>query len=572
MPTLVYKKNVLSGSSIGLAKEFNSTNSELKAASAKLLDEVKNDLDEVEENLAKEIAEQAYIHPTTSGYKHIPTGGKKGNILKWDEDGTAVWEDDISQYEMDGFLSRNLFDSKTAIPVNARFDGNVVYNSITDTKDYFHFAVQAYNGTGTRIYQHTKVTSTGRVHITCDTSSADAITHIYIKHVGTNQDLGIIVPFTYKGIFTVSINVLSLNPIVVDGIVFDNIQIEKGDKVTPYRKPAISNVDITNKLGNVRYIPMELGTLTWAEGELYATSDRIRSVSYISVLPNSKYVIRKINNNDLWVAGFSEIGKLITDKTVTYLGWLCGTTDSQAVFTTSPTTRYIKFTCGTADLENNANLSIELLDIGDGIVTLAEDVNDINARLVNFSKSGSGAKAGLVPAPSTTAGTTKYLREDGTWQVPPDNNTVYSHPTTSGNKHIPAGGSSGQILRWGSDGTAVWGADNNTTYSAATQSANGLMSAADKKKLDGIATSANAYTHPTTAGNKHIPAGGSSGQILRWSADGTAVWGADNNTTYSVATQSANGLMSAADKKKVDGLGTQCTYSLSGTTLTITTK
>lgn len=62
------------------------------------------------------------------------------------------------------------------------------------------------------------------------------------------------------------------------------------------------------------------------------------------------------------------------------------------------------------------------------------------------------------------------------------------------------------------------------------------------------------YTHPTTAGNKHIPAGGSSGQILRWSADGTAVWGADNNTTYSDATQSVHGLMTAADKKKLDDL------------------
>jgi hypothetical protein len=92
----------------------------------------------------------------------------------------------------------------------------------------------------------------------------------------------------------------------------------------------------------------------------------------------------------------------------------------------------------------------------------------------------------------------------------------------------------------------------NTTYSAATTSAAGLMSAADKTKLDGIATGANAYSHPTTSGNKHIPAGGSSGQILRWSSDGTAVWGNDNNTTYSNATQSAAGLMSAADKTKVD--------------------
>lgn len=43
---------------------------------------------------------------------------------------------------------------------------------------------------------------------------------------------------------------------------------------------------------------------------------------------------------------------------------------------------------------------------------------DTNTTYSNFVKSGSGAKAGLVPAPSTTAGTTKYLREDGTWQTP----------------------------------------------------------------------------------------------------------------------------------------------------------
>ena len=72
----------------------------------------------------------------------------------------------------------------------------------------------------------------------------------------------------------------------------------------------------------------------------------------------------------------------------------------------------------------------------------------------------------------------------------------------------------------------------DTTYENATQSSNGLMSASDKTKLDGIENGANNYVHPTTAGNKHIPDGGSTGQILRWSASGTAVWGDDNNTTY----------------------------------------
>lgn len=40
--------------------------------------------------------------------------------------------------------------------------------------------------------------------------------------------------------------------------------------------------------------------------------------------------------------------------------------------------------------------------------------------------------------------------------------TVYTHPTTSGNKHIPSGGSSGQILRWSADGTATWGKENSS--------------------------------------------------------------------------------------------------------------
>ena len=94
----------------------------------------------------------------------------------------------------------------------------------------------------------------------------------------------------------------------------------------------------------------------------------------------------------------------------------------------------------------------------------------------------------------------------------------------------------------------------DTTYELATTTSNGLMSSSDKVKLNNIEEGANKYIHPTTAGYKHIPSGGSSGQILRWSADGTAVWGEDKDTTYSPATQSANGLMSATDKTKLDGI------------------
>ncbi len=64
--------------------------------------------------------------------------------------------------------------------------------------------------------------------------------------------------------------------------------------------------------------------------------------------------------------------------------------------------------------------------------------------------------------------------------------TVYTHPTGSGNRHIPSGGKNGQILKFGADGTAVWEDEKDTTYGEATTSEAGLMSASDKQALDSL--------------------------------------------------------------------------------------
>lgn len=87
--------------------------------------------------------------------------------------------------------------------------------------------------------------------------------------------------------------------------------------------------------------------------------------------------------------------------------------------------------------------------------------DDSDTTYSNFVKSGAGAKAGLVPAPSTTAGTSKYLREDGTWQTPPDTNTTYAVMTgatvsaagKSGLVPAPGKGKSNAVLK--GDGTWV---------------------------------------------------------------------------------------------------------------------
>lgn len=153
----------------------------------------------------------------------------------------------------------------------------------------------------------------------------------------------------------------------------------------------------------------------------------------------------------------------------------------------------------------------------------ALDNKAANKDMTGASDSGAGTH-GLVPAPGVGS-QEKYLRGDGTWQTPPD-----------------------------------------TKYGNATGSNAGLMSATDKTKLDGIATGANKYVHPTTAGNKHIPSGGSAGQFLKWSADGTAVWANDNDTKYGIANASTAGLVKSAtgtNQVGVDGSGVMTVSSLS---------
>lgn len=122
--------------------------------------------------------------------------------------------------------------------------------------------------------------------------------------------------------------------------------------------------------------------------------------------------------------------------------------------------------------------------------------------------------------------------------------TVYTHPTTSGNKHIPSGGSSGQILRWSADGTAAWGADNNTTYSDATQSTHGLMTAADKKKLDGMDLS------------KYLPkSGGVMTGDIDMQANKRDILVGTHKASYNNGTPIVGGIIDT-DKKLVDMLPT----------------
>lgn len=140
-----------------------------------------------------------------------------------------------------------------------------------------------------------------------------------------------------------------------------------------------------------------------------------------------------------------------------------------------------------------------------GVATLIKP-SDIGAAASSHTHgSATTSAAGFLP--KLGGGTTNFLRADGTWAKPPDTNTTYSNmsgATTSaagkaGLVPAPSAGAATRYLR--SDGTWSIPPDTNTTYSAATTSAAGLMSAADKVKLNGIATGAQVNTITGIKGN-----------------------------------------------------------------------
>jgi len=97
--------------------------------------------------------------------------------------------------------------------------------------------------------------------------------------------------------------------------------------------------------------------------------------------------------------------------------------------------------------------------------------------------------------------------------------------------------------------------DAKAYKTVATAKADGLMSASDKSKLDGIESGANKTivdaaldaSSTNSVQNKAVKA------ALDKKADKTAL---DNKADTTVATASANGLMSAADKEKLDSTST----------------
>lgn len=174
-------------------------------------------------------------------------------------------------------------------------------------------------------------------------------------------------------------------------------------------------------------------------------------------------------------------------------------------------------------VDSNGNVSVN----DDSHNHVISNIDGLQSALDGKANSSHGNH---VPA-TETANNAKFLRNDNTWQTVTPANIGAAAASHTHSSYVNQNAFSNVKV-----GETTVSADNTTDTLTLVAGSNVTITPdADNDKIT-ISAKDTVYTHPTSSGNKHIPSGGSSGQILRWSADGTAAWGADNNTTYSAGT------------------------------------
>lgn len=154
-----------------------------------------------------------------------------------------------------------------------------------------------------------------------------------------------------------------------------------------------------------------------------STRDKVVTCTDYAATANS-YIMILMKNANSYSTNNSTI-RLNINGTGNKTVYINGTSSSSSSNKTLPAGSYLVFYDGTnyyfrTDGKITGNITGDAATVNGKTVGVNVPANAVftDTTYTTMGASGSGHKGGLVPDPGSTAGTTKFLREDGTWQVP----------------------------------------------------------------------------------------------------------------------------------------------------------
>ena len=456
-----------------------------------------------------------YTHPTTAGNKHIPSGGSSGQFLGWDSNGTAKW---VNNPNTDTLVNQNVSTTNGTYPVLIAATANATANL---------GAKAAYFGSGVKVNPSTSTISAttfsgalvGNVTGNCSGSSGSctgnaatatqfsANTTVALTGDATGTSAGSkkgwSVPVTLAnsgvtaGTYGPSADVTGNNNATIS---VPEITVDAKGRVTSVTNRTLTCKNNTYNVYNKTLTIQKNGT-----NVATFTSNSNTDVTANITVPTK---VSELTNDSGFLTSHQSLSNYVTlngAQTIpgakTFTGNIIGinkdssTEDANSLYSTTAGSKltYYTTTNGNTTLTNvpaavNTTLesrTIRRLSNSDWIVeqichnsnglyyrkgsngtwgawkTFAFTDSNISGNAATATKATGNANGKeltntIIKGLSISGKTITYTQLDDTTGTITTQDTVYTHPTTAGNKHIPSGGSSGQILKYSASGTAVW--------------------------------------------------------------------------------------------------------------------